>query len=113
MYDIAVAGNLKEILPFKAIGMKIYPMDVLETENKNKKEIINNVFNGEHKIILVTEEYFEMFSEIYEIKRNLRKKNIGILLSIHNGIEIKNVGRDKLQKLVESAIGVDIFKDKN
>jgi V/A-type H+-transporting ATPase subunit F len=113
MYDIAVAGNLKEILPFKAIGMKIYPIDELEKNGKNRKEIINEVFAGEHKIIMVSEIYFENFEEIYNIKRSMRNSKLGILLPIHNGIDIMNIGRNRLQRLVENAIGVDIFRDED
>ncbi len=111
MSDIAIIGNLREVLPFRAIGLKIYAMDEFIQAGATKREVINNILAQGHKIMIVTEEYFEEFSEIYEAKRLIKKDKMGIIIPIQNGIDKLDIGKKKLKELVEKAIGVDIFKE--
>ncbi|MDD5066001.1 MAG: V-type ATP synthase subunit F [bacterium] len=111
MSDTAIAGNLSEILAFKAAGLNIYSLDELSREKKIN-DLIRNILEQGHKIVFVTEEYYEEFARIYEEMKTVRKERLPVLMPVLNGIESRDIGRRQLKTLVEKAIGVDIFKEK-
>lgn len=69
MSNMIIIGNLKELFPFKALGMDICCMDELLKEKK-LNEIYKNVFEKYYKMIFITEEYFNEFMEIFESQKN-------------------------------------------
>lgn len=112
MSDAAVFGNLKEILPYRALGLDLYAADVLVSQEKSVLEVIKEVLSRSHRIILVTEEFFDRFMELYEEKKSVLKEGTAVILPVTNGIDFMDRGRQELKLLVEKAIGVDIFRDK-
>jgi len=110
MSDIAIAGNLQEILPFKAIGFLIYPVDELEKEGK-RSTILRTVLSNDHKIVFITEEYYDEVSEVLESLKLSLKDRLPVIMPVTNGIDFKDTGRLQLKDLVERAIGIDIFKE--
>ncbi len=111
MSDIVIIGNLEEILPFKAIGLAVCPMDEMLKEKKTN-EIFKHVFEQPYKIIFISEQYYDEFTEIYNNQKMILKEHTPVIMPITNGIEFKDIGRKLLKSLVERAIGVDIFKEK-
>ncbi|MBU1075644.1 MAG: hypothetical protein KKH98_00025 [Spirochaetes bacterium] len=110
MSDIAIAGNLQEVLPFKAIGFLIYPIDELEKEDK-RRSIIRTLLSNDHKIVFITEEYYNEVSEILESLKLSLKDRLPVIMPLTNGVDFKDTGRLQLKNLVERAIGIDIFKE--
>ena len=110
MSDICIIGNLQEILPYKAIGYLIYPMYELAKEKKISR-IIRTIFNKDHKIIFITEEFYPEAVEVYESLKFSMVENLPVIMPITNGIEFKDTGRNQLREFVERAIGIDIFKE--
>ncbi len=111
MSEIAIVGNLKEILPFRAAGLKIYPLDELTKEKKMIEIVRDILLKNKHKIVFITEQYYDNFSEFYEAQRIIFKEEMPVITPITNGIDFKNIGIKRLKGLIEKAIGIDIFKE--
>ncbi len=110
MFDTAIIGNLQEILPFRVMGFLIHPMDDL-TKEQNINSVLKNILLENHKVIFVTEEFYDITAEILESLRFSQKENLPVIIPITNGIEFKDTGKKQLKQLVERAIGIDIFKE--
>lgn len=111
MSDIAIAGNLKEILPFRAAGFVLYPLDEMSQEKKLQDIIHDILLRNRHKIVFITEKYYDEFAEFYEAQRILYKEQMPVITPVTDGIDFQNLGIKRLKSLIEKAIGVDIFKE--
>lgn len=110
MSDIAIIGNLDEILPFKVIGFSIYPLDELAKDEKTTP-VLKDILSDNHRIVFVTESYFDETLELLETMRFTLKEKAPLLMPVTNGIDFQDKGRLQLKQLVERAIGIDIFKE--
>ncbi|MBN1898657.1 MAG: hypothetical protein JW827_07765 [Spirochaetes bacterium] len=110
MSKIAIAGDLKEVLPFKAAGFEVYPLDRL-TEDKKMNHLITEIlFEKKHEIVFISERYFTEFNRIYESQRVLQEQ-VPVITPVTDGVDFHNLGVKSLKGLIERAIGVDIFKE--
>jgi vacuolar-type H+-ATPase subunit F/Vma7 len=107
MSNIAVIGNLREIVQFKFFGFDIHPFDEITERKKIAQEII---LNGGYEIIFVVENYYEDFKEIYDSLKSIRKEKLPVITSITNGIDFKNIGFNSVRNDIKKALGIDLLK---
>ncbi|GEM_PF-3357297 len=112
MSEIGVAGNLNEVLPFKAVGFEIYPIDEMVKEEALNIIVKDILLKKGLKILFITEEYYDEFSEFYEAQKFLYRDELPVITPITNGVDFQDIGLKRVKGLIEKAIGVDIFSSK-
>ncbi|MBN1233187.1 MAG: V-type ATP synthase subunit F [Candidatus Coatesbacteria bacterium] len=107
MYEMAIIGEIDSILPFRALGLEVY-----EAESSNEViKIIKQLFRQKtYKVLIVTETYFE---EVYPVSSELEKKSFyPSVIFIPSNQGSKQLGLQKIRKIIERAVGVDLlFKE--
>ena len=101
MYKIGVLGDYDSICAFAALGL-----DTVSVENaKEAEESIKNMA-ASYGIIYVTEQYFKELESVIE---SYREKVTPAILPIPSVKGSVGVGRERMKKFVEQAVGSDII----
>ena len=102
MYKIGVLGDYDSICAFSALGLDIAPVEnVKEAETKLKDMAI-----AEYGIIYITEQYF---NELETAIAAYRESVTPAILPIPSVKGFYGVGKERMKKFVEQAVGSDII----
>ncbi len=116
-YDIAIIGNRSAILGFKALGLKTFDAATAEKAKDLlftlKDEMVTNPKTGEkhpaYAIIFVTEELSAGISK--EDYKKLGGKALPAIIPVPGTKGTTGYGMKRIGKMVEQAVGSDIFKE--
>lgn len=102
MYKIGVLGDYDSICAFAALGL-----DIVSVENaKEAEERIKSMADGSYGIIYVTEQYFKELESVIE---SYRESVTPAILPIPAVKGFMGVGKERMKKFVEQAVGSDII----
>ena len=102
MYKIGVLGDYDSICAFAALGL-----DIVSVESVKEAEYsIKNMASGNYGIIYVTEQYFK---ELQGVIEGYRERVTPAILPIPSVKGSLGVGRERMKKFVEQAVGSDII----
>ena len=102
MHKIGVVGDKDTILPFKALGLCVYPVITKEEARHSIDEMAKNNFG----IIFVTEQIAILVKETIE---RYTDKIVPAIIVIPNNQGTLGLGLSKIDEYVEKAIGSNIF----
>ena len=109
MSDVAIIGDIIQILPFTQMGIDVYAVD---ESDKDSEEFIREILHKKYKIILVIEKYYVAVSK--EIEAMLwAGRERPVVLPIPDGIETHFIGEKILKERITQATGIDMFKEEN
>ncbi len=101
---IAAVGKKDAILPYKAIGVDIFPV-----ENRDEfKDIIGKLVAEKFAIILVTEDLAEDNSDII---KEYNEYIIPSIIPVPGTKGITGYGSKRLREAVKKAVGADIYEE--
>ncbi|MFH1401398.1 MAG: V-type ATP synthase subunit F [Parcubacteria group bacterium] len=100
---IAILGNQETILGFKALGV-----DTLGVrEEKEAERIIEEVYiKKEYAVLIITEDWFLKLKDKIKL---LSRESLPALVCIPVAGSSEGLAQKELKKIVEKAIGSDIF----
>lgn len=100
---IAMMGGKNSILPFKGLGIDIFPViDLKEAETQLE------AIAQEYGVIFITERLIEQLD--FVIKR-YEEQPIPAIIPIPSSSGSLGIGMQRIQKNVEKAVGMNILKD--
>jgi V/A-type H+/Na+-transporting ATPase subunit F len=99
---IALIGSAVSVAGFRALGVDVY--DVARPQEA--LEVWNNVDPGEYAVIFVTEELLPALEEELELFDYRAMPIISVIPPATGGI---GSGLERLRRLVEKAVGTDVF----
>ncbi len=106
MLKIALIGEEQDIQAFRALGLDLYPVaQAAEVEAALSKM----VKSGEYGMILITESVGEAARAVVE---EAAGRALPSLAFIPGGEGSRGFARERLRKIVERAVGVDILGGK-
>lgn len=117
-YRIAIVGNKETILGFKALGVKTFSVndakEAVEILYKLKSEEVRDEITGEmrnlYAIIFITED-LAMGIENGDYKK-LSSAPLPAIVPVPGSRGSTGYGIRRIGKMVEQAVGSDIFQDK-
>ena len=102
MHKIGVLGDYDSICAFAALGL-----DTVSVESvKEAEESLKNMASGNYGIIYVTERYFKELEGVIE---SYRESITPAILPIPQASGFLGVGKERMKKFVEQAVGSDII----
>lgn len=102
MYKIGVLGDYDSICAFAALGL-----DTESVENaKQAEERLKDMATSGYGIIYITEQYFK---ELESVLENYRESITPAIMPIPCVKGFYGVGRERMKKFVEQAVGSDII----
>ena len=117
-YQTAIVGNKDTILGFKALGLKTFnatsPEEATEVLYKLKAEEVKDEKSGEQRpvyaIIFITE---DLASRIEDADyKKLNASALPAIIPVPGSNGSTGYGLKRIGKMVEQAVGSDIFGDK-
>ena len=106
MLKIGLIGEEQDILAFKALGLDLYPISRPAEVGPILARLIKG---GEYAILLITESVGEAARAVVEEAAN---RALPSLVFIPGSAGSKGFARERLRKIVERAVGVDILSGK-
>lgn len=104
MYKVAVLGDRDSVLGFKALGLEVF-----FTEKKEEAaEQVHALARRHYAIIYITE---TLAAEIPQDIAQYKDSPMPAIILIPGKKGSLGISMDSLQRSVERAVGVDIFKD--
>lgn len=102
MYKVGVLGDYDSICAFVALGL-----DTVSVENAKEAEAaIKKMAQNEFGIIYITEQYFR---DLTEVLKEYKETLTPAFIPIPTVQGAKGVGRERMKKFVEQAVGSDII----
>ena len=99
---IAMIGDKDSILGFKALGVSVYPVvDVNEAAS-----VLRKASSGDYAIIYIAEHFAQ---DIQDIIKELQQVTLPAITIVPDHRENLGLAMDKLKKIMEKAVGVDIL----
>lgn len=116
-YAIAIVGNKETILGFKALGLDTFDANTPEEAAKVLFELKSATIESEEKgeprakyaIIFVTEDLAIKISK--EDYKKLSGSALPAIIPVPGSTGAKGYGIHRIGKMVEQAVGSDIFKE--
>ncbi len=105
MHRIAAIGDKDSILGFKALGISIFPA----SDKKEAKDCLQEARERDHAIIFITEPLLE---EIEPLINEMNRELLPAIIPIPNNQGSTGKARERMRKMVEKAVGVDILFEK-
>jgi len=105
---LAIIGSRDSILGFKALGLDCFPVD----NPKDALEVVKSLIldKQEHAAIYLTDDLASKIDkDLEKIKKGAPLLPILIIIPSHKGS--LNMETIKIRKMVEKALGTDIFKE--
>lgn len=105
---LAIIGSRDSILGFKALGLDCYPTD----NPSDALEVVNDLIfkkQGYAAIYLTDDLASKINTELENVKKGAPLLPILIIIPSHKGS--LNMETIKIRKMVEKALGTDIFKE--
>ncbi|OOM07282.1 V-type ATP synthase subunit F [Clostridium saccharobutylicum] len=100
---IGVVGDKDSVLPFKALGIDVFPV----IQYDEAKNIVDNLANNDYAIIFVTEHIAQGIEETIE---RYDKKTIPAIILIPSNQGTLNIGMQRIKDNVEKAVGMNILE---
>ncbi len=102
MYKVGALGDYDSICAFAALGIDV----VSCSDKKDAQEKLKNMAKSGFGVIYITEDYYlELEDEILEYKEAI----IPAIIPIPSVKGSKGIGRQRMKKFVEQAVGSDII----
>lgn len=102
MYRIGVIGDKDSILPFKALGIDVFPVVGPEETRKT----LDTLARDKYGIVFITEQAAQLIPE--SIDRYVKELVPAVILIPSNQGSL-NIGLDKITENVEKAVGSNIL----
>jgi len=99
---VAVFGDREIVLPFKALGLDIYPY-----EGGKPEDTLNELIQKGYIIIFVTEDIINKIKD----QKILYLVNVNIVIIPGHG-RGEGIGMKKIREIVKKAVGVDLGGEK-
>lgn len=113
-YKLAIIGTKDQILGFTALGMTAIAVNDFETAREKVLELAASNVEGasgetrrEYAIIFVMEEYARKFSK--DDYKKINKEALPAVIPIPGIKGSTGYGIERVKKMVEQAVGSDIF----
>lgn len=103
--SIAIIGQKDTVLGFKALGLNIFEANTPEKTVEILKELKKE--GGKHAIIFILEDLFEKISK--EDWKKIGKSTLPAIIPVPGSTGSKGSGIKRIGKMVEQAVGSDIF----
>ncbi len=104
MSKTAVIGDRTSVLGFQALGFEAYPV----SEPKEARDLWPDIMAKDYTIIMVTE---EVYHEIEDLACECGNQFTPAVLIIPPAKGGEGLGFERIKKIVEKAIGIDIFSE--
>ncbi|MEQ7026714.1 V-type ATP synthase subunit F [Enterococcus gallinarum] len=98
---IAMMGGKNSILPFKGLGIDIYPVDDLEEAAQQLQEMAED-----YGVIFLTERLIEQLESII---RQYEERPTPAIIPIPSSTGSLGIGMARIQQNVEKAVGMNIL----
>ncbi|MBU2590980.1 MAG: V-type ATP synthase subunit F [Nitrospinota bacterium] len=104
MADMAIIGARDSILGFKALGLSVYPVKTSEEAEKILTKLVQENFAS----IFITEDYAaNMLKRIEELEKEIELYPSIVIIPSFKGS--KGLGMEKVRKMIEKAVGIDLL----
>lgn len=102
MYKVAVIGDKKSILCFKALGISVYP-----ASDKNEvRDTIEKLAKDNYAVIFITEDLSKLVKETID---RYKKQLLPAIILIPSNKGSEKIGLEEINRNVEKAIGANIL----
>ena len=109
-YRIAIVGPEDTVVGFKALGVEPHPVSDVNSLLSTVEKLCDDTLEERYAIVLITEDYFlKAKEELFELSR----RPLPAILSIPSHEGSKGLGREKIQRIVEQAVGSDILGNRS
>lgn len=102
MYKIGVIGDKDSILPFKALGVEVFPVIGAEETRRTLDTLAKNKFG----IVFITEQAAQLIPETIE---RYNRESVPAVILIPSNQGSLHIGLDRINKNVEKAVGSNIL----
>lgn len=102
MYRIGVIGDKDSILPFKALGIDVFPV----VGPEETRRTLDTLARDKYGIVFITEQAAQLIPE--SIDRYVKELVPAVILIPSNQGSL-NIGLDKITENVEKAVGSNIL----
>lgn len=99
---IGVVGDKDSVLPFKAIGIDVFPV----AESNEARKIIDRLASTNYAVIFVTE---EVSKDIFETIERYNREVLPAIILIPSNKGTLNIGMQRISNNVEKAVGMNIL----
>ena len=113
-YKLAIIGTKDQILGFTALGMTAIAVNDFDTAREKVLELASSNIEGaggetrrEYAIIFVMEEYARQFTK--DDYKKINKEALPAVIPIPGIKGSTGYGLERVKKMVEQAVGSDIF----
>lgn len=103
MFKLGMIGDYESSIGFKAVGIDTYQV----RDPKEAKDILLELSREGYGIVFITE---ELASSIEETVDQINRETDCAVLIIPSVKGSTGLGRNRIKKSVERAVGIDIFK---
>ncbi len=104
MSKVALIGDKTSVLGFQALGFDSYPV----VELREAREVWLKIKEKDYTVIVATE---EVYREIDDLIAELAERFTPAVLIIPPAKGGKNLGFQRMKKIVEKAVGMDILSE--
>ncbi len=104
---IAAVGDKDVIMPFKAIGVEIFPVPKREDTEGFAETITHKLIKEDYGLIIVTEDYAEKLKKVFD---EIKEKPLPVIVVIPGSEGAKGFTYARLREIIRKAVGVDILK---
>ena len=101
-YQIAVVGDWESVMGFRALGLDTYPVSGPEEAEKT----IHDLARGNCAVIYLTE---QLARDLGDVLARYQDELRPALILIPGREGSLGIGKERIQKAVERAVGVDIL----
>lgn len=102
MYKIGVIGDKDSILPFKALGVEVFPIIGVEEARRTLDTLANNKYG----IVFITEQTAQLIPETIE---RYNREPVPAVILIPSNQGSLHIGLDRINENVEKAVGSNIL----
>lgn len=102
MYKIGVIGDKDSILPFKALGVEVFPIIGAEEARRTLDTLANNKYG----IVFITEQTAQLIPETIE---RYNREPVPAVILIPSNQGSLHIGLDRINENVEKAVGSNIL----
>lgn len=104
MYKVAIVGDKATALGFKALGLNAFSV----SRPEEIREIWPQILAEDYAVIFITE---QVYLQIKDLLPPIDQTETPVVLIIPEAAGGTDLGRERLKKTVEKAIGVDILTE--
>ncbi len=102
MYRIGVVGDKDSIMPFKALGIDVYPA----VGPEETRRTLDTLAKEKYGVVFITEQSAVLIPETIE---RYNKESVPAVILIPSNQGSLQIGLDRINKNVEKAVGSNIL----